>query len=130
MDFNELAAHLAADNPAYSELCPYAVLNSVAADLTEGKLASGAVRLLCLGGLRGFKYSQAPELSPVDVRPEWSHGRRRLMLVTHVTRLAELLERPHVAALAYSKLLDGITAVGHASGTDVHAVLLQASADA
>jgi hypothetical protein len=119
MDFNELAAHLTAEAPPGAEYCPYAVLNSVAREVAAGFYCSAAVRLMALAGLRGLRYSPRPELSPVDVPKDWSEGRRRLLLVTHATRLAELLERPHVAALAYSKLLDYVVAVAASVGLDV-----------
>ena len=119
MDFNKLAAELAADRSGARIACPYAVLQAVAHDASQNAFVHAAVRLLTLGGVKGYAYSKHPELSLIQVAAEWTAGRQRLLVTTHVTRLAELLERPHVAALAYSRLLDCIVAVGDALGYDV-----------
>lgn len=119
MDYNQLAAELAADRSGARIACPYAVLQAVAHDAAVEHYTGAAVRLLTLAGVKGYTYSKHPELSPIQVPAEWSAGRQRLLVTTHVTRLAELLERPHVAALAYSRLLDCIVAVGDALGDDV-----------
>lgn len=119
MDFNQLAAKLSTDSALISVACPYAVLQTVAHDVARNAFVQAAVRLLTLAGVKGYTYSKHPELLPAQVPPEWAAGRQRLLATTHVTRLAELLERPHVAALAYSRLLDCIVAVGAAQGDDV-----------